>query len=583
MKNIYSFIIYCIICLIALNYRISYPENKSEQAFKVTTWDALGYYVYLPGIFIYHDYTQFAWLPAIDSTYAVSGGTIYQVNKIENGNYVTKYLGGIAILEMPFFLIGHIIAINSHYAADGFSPPYQYSISFGILIYFLLGLFILRNILLRYYSDLTTSITLLLIALATNAIQYAAIDSAQSHIPIFFLYALVIYSTIKWHQKPTIFFASLTGFIIGLATISRPTEAIMFLIPLLWNTQTKEQAREKWALLKNNRLHLWCIILFGIIGILPQLIYWKIASGHFIYDVGSKWTFLNPFFRVLFGFEKGWFIYTPVTIFFIMGLFFVKKYPFKKSVIYFCILNIWIIISWFDWRYGGSYSTRALVQSYPVFALALGAFIDYVSSKKWRYIFYLTGIYLIYVNLFQIWQYNHAILHYNGMNRLYYSKVYLNPNPAPLVISLLENPEWLDDESEFKQEVIFKMDTALNLNFNNDSMVIIADLNPGIHNPEPDVSTKWLKIESSVKIINGESARLYSELIQEDSIKRNSINLFNPRMKSAAVNDYAFYVNIPEYYKQSRIKLFLTSTNRFECIVEKTKITLYQNGADEFK
>lgn len=577
MKNIYSLIFCCIISVIAINYRFSYPENKAEHPLKVTTWDALGYYVYLPGIFIYHDFTQFEWLPAIDSKYSVSGGVIYQVNKIENGNYVTKYLGGIAILEMPFFLIGHFIAINSHYAADGFSPPYQYSISFGILIYFLMGLFILRNILLRYYSDLTTSITLLLIALASNAIQYAAIDSAQSHIPIFFLYALVIYTTIRWHQKPTLFLASLTGFIIGLATISRPTEAIMLLIPLLWNTHTKEQAREKWALLKNNRLHLLCIILFGIIGILPQLIYWKIASGHFIYDVGSKWTFLNPFFRVLFGFEKGWFIYTPVTIFFITGLFFVKNYPFKKSVIYFCVFNIWIIISWFDWRYGGSYSTRALVQSYPVFALALGALIEYVNTRKWRYVMYLAGIYLISVNLFQIWQYNHGLLHYNGMNRLYYSKVYLNPNPAPLVVSLLDNPEWLRDESDYKQDIILQMDTPITIAFTGDSTTLIADMIPEINNTGTDISRKWLKIESSIKIINAETACLYSELIHGDSIKRNSIGLFNSIMKSSAVNDYAFYVLIPEYFKQGRIKLFLSSTKKFEAIVEKVKITSYQN------
>jgi len=63
--------------------------------------------------------------------------------------------------------------------------------------------------------------------------------------------------------------------------------------------------------------------------------------------------FLNPWFRVLFGPEKGWFLYTPISIMMLAGLFLIKKYPFQKSVITFCLLNIWIIIAWSDWRYWG--------------------------------------------------------------------------------------------------------------------------------------------------------------------------------------------------------------------------------------
>jgi hypothetical protein len=98
--------------------------------------------------------------------------------------------------------------------------------------------------------------------------------------------------------------------------------------------------------------------------------------------MGSKWYFLFPFFRVLFGFENGWFVYTPITILFVLGFFFIKEYPFRKAVIAFCLLNIWIIISWSDWKYRGTYSTRALVQSYPVFAFPLTAIITKILSKN---------------------------------------------------------------------------------------------------------------------------------------------------------------------------------------------------------
>ena len=234
MKNSASFTACILIIVVLTLVRVKYSDIRSSHPLRVTTWDALGYYMYLPSIYIYKDLRELKWLPEIDAKYNVTGG-----------NYVFGYLGGVALLETPFFLIGHSIAKFSEYEPDGFSPPYQYSLAFGILLYCMLAIFLLRHILLKYFSDLTTAITLILLLLATNFIQYASVDNAMSHAYIFPLYVLLLYFTLKWHHKPTAIWASLTGYIIGLATICRPTEAVMLFIPLLWNTHTKESAKEK--------------------------------------------------------------------------------------------------------------------------------------------------------------------------------------------------------------------------------------------------------------------------------------------------------------------------------------------------
>ena len=168
----------------------------------------------------------------------------------------------------------------------------------------------------------------------------------------------------------------------------------------MWSTHTKEKKAAKWALLKANKKHIYFAFACAFIAVLPQLIYWKITAGSFVYNVGSSWRFLTPFFRVLLGWEIGWFIYTPITILFIVGFFYMKNLPFRRSVIIFSLLNIWIVISWADWHYGATYSTRALVQSFPVFALPFTAVIEKINLKKWKYLFYALGLYLIYVNLF---------------------------------------------------------------------------------------------------------------------------------------------------------------------------------------
>ena len=437
----YSFLAVLAGIILAFSVRFAYFTNDSKNGYNATTWDALGYYMYLPGIFIYQDVKELKWLPKIDSTYHVTGGNLYQATALDNGDYAFKYLAGVAVMEMPFFIIGHFCAKISGAPTDGFSWPYQYAIIWGAVFWFLIGLIVLRKVLLRYFSEQITALTILLLVFGSNLIQYVSVDGAMSHSYIFPLYALVLWWTIRWHETFSKKYAIAIGFVIGLATISRPTELIMLFIPLLWALDHSGQLKEKWKIVRKNYTQIFLVMAGGILGILPQLVYWKYATGSWIYDVGSKWNFLNPWWRVLIGFEKGWFIYTPIAIFMVAGLFFLKGKPFRKAVMIFTLLNLWIIISWSDWRYGASYSTRALTQSYPVLALAFACFLERFYHGKARYIVVSLGLFLCVVNIIQIGQYNSTVLHYDHMNRKYYAAIYLDTKPKPLDYSLLDSDE----------------------------------------------------------------------------------------------------------------------------------------------
>lgn len=554
MKMTKSNISYSILaCWISLFFFIAvrtFYSDLNHRSLKVTTWDAFGYYMYLPSALIYDDATQLEWLPEMDSTYQLTGGELYQANRFTNGNYVNKYLGGVAVLELPFFAIGHLMAGLMGYPMDGFSPPYQYSIAFGALVYVFLALLLMRNVLLRYYSDWVVAFTILSVVLASNLVQYVSVDSAMSHAYIFPLNALVIWGTIKWHEIPRRKLAFLIGWVIGLAMISRPTEAIMLFIPLFWSTHTKEAAKNKWVLVKENRMHVLWALFGGLIGILPQLIYWKMTSGQWIYDVGSKWFFFNPFFRVLFGFENGWFVYTPIAIFFVLGLFLIKQYEFRKSVIIFCLLNIWIVIAWSDWRYGATYSTRALTQSYPIFMLPFAAFVQWIwkSYRKWIAVAVIG--FLSYVNILQIWQYNEGVLHYRDMNRKYYSKIYLDWHPTALDMSFLDSDE--EPKEVISSSRIVQLDSILRVT------------NSGEY---PDVILKgstqnvdFVHVKLKLKMNEGfATSYIHCKLVKDEAVKEKVFRIANPITESNERNDYEFYVAVPDELRNGEVLLFLTS------------------------
>jgi hypothetical protein len=92
--------------------------------------------MYLPFIFIYHDIGMQKQdvMNDIFNKYKPSG-TFYQAYKLENGNRTPNYTIGFAILFLPFFLMGHLAALITGAPADGWSEPYQFAVSNGVMLY----------------------------------------------------------------------------------------------------------------------------------------------------------------------------------------------------------------------------------------------------------------------------------------------------------------------------------------------------------------------------------------------------------------------------------------------------------------
>lgn len=406
---------------------IIFNLDKWERK-RVLQWDIAGYYLYLPATFIYGDTRQLSWYPAIDSAYNLSEEYgIYAVNEVPGtGNKVAKYPIGTAIFELPFFLGAHAFTCLSHdYPPDGYSPPYALAICLATVFWVLCGLFILRKVLLTYYSEEVVFVTILLIAFGTNLYNYTAFDWGMSHSFSFFLFSAFLYCTRCWYVSGQKKYLLLLGALLGWIVITRPTNIIIVLLPLLWPYGA---IKVKLAFIKQHFAALILSFVLFLMIISIQLAYWKYATGHWYYDSypGEGFNFLQPrIWKGLFSYRKGWFIYTPLALLVIPGfiLLYKRRPTLVLPLLSFFVINLYIVFSWHQWYYGGSFSARALLESIAIFSMPIAACSEWLMllhAKKVRKWILALMLLLVMLNIFQTYQFSHGVIKADGMTREHY-------------------------------------------------------------------------------------------------------------------------------------------------------------------
>ncbi len=411
---------------------VYYPKWKQSHTEATISWDAGGYYLYLPAIFIYKDLKELKFQPEIIKKYKPSPHFDQAFVHEQSGNRVMKYSCGQAIQFAPFFAIAHVYAsASSMYEADGFSRPYQFMMSFGALLIAFLGLFVLSKILRHYFSDGTTALTLILVVFGSNYLDYSAINGAMTHNTLFTIYTLLILTSIKFHKEASYFKAIVIGLLIGLAALTRPTEIIACLIPILWGLEglSVESIKKRLLFFKKHLPKLMisaiCCLAVGSL----QLIYWKYVSGDWIVysyeDQGFSW--LRPhLLDGLFSYRSGWLTYSPVMYFALLG--FVPLFKDYRKVFWACLafggLFIYIAFAWDIWWYGGSLGQRTMVQTYPIFAFPMAAFLSKITKTKWlKYFILALSLLFIYYNLWLTHQaHKGGLLKAGEMTRTYFWK-----------------------------------------------------------------------------------------------------------------------------------------------------------------
>jgi hypothetical protein len=436
--SVFVFLIFFLFTILAYKYWIVWFQLGPF------TDDVDQYYSYLVGEFIHHDLS-------------FKFDNYYWLVPTETGQSVPKVTMGMAYMYFPFFFIANNIAYTHEFSGLGYSAPYMWFIHFGSIFYVILGLWYSRKVLLMFFSEWVTAATLLLVLFGTNLFYYTYKQSEMAHGYLFCLIAIFIFHVLRWYVAKKVKHLYYFSFFLGLIALIRPTEIFVVIFPLLIYVTDFNELKLRFREIFDLKWKLLIAVIVFLIPILPQLLFWKTYTGHFFffsYGTQEGFFFLDPkIYSVLFGWRKGWLIYSPIMIFAVIGLI-IMCFKYKKigiAILVYFLINLYFISSWWDWGYGGAFGMRALVQTYAFLIFPFAFFINWlVSIFKRTYskviitvIFSLTSCFLCYLNVYQTYQIKNSLLHWDSMTKEAYWYTFLTTDVDRLYLeTLFKNPNY---------------------------------------------------------------------------------------------------------------------------------------------
>lgn len=392
--------------------------------------DGLGYYAYLPAVFIYHD-LSFGFIEKYEKDHYQQGQHSDFRQETREGK-VNRYYAGTSVLQLPFFLIVHAYCRLTGQDSCGYSGPYQYGVLFAACFYLFVGLWVLMLILQFYFRGWVSRLVPVVILLSTPLLFYTIYNPDFSHIYSFAVVNLFVYNAILYFRTNSVKNLCLLFVFAGLIAIIRPVNVlIILLLPFLagdwkvfWNGALFA-FRKLYVLLTG--FLIWSTIIF------IQLYLYYLQTGHFwVYSYGPYgFDFLHPhFLDILFSYRKGLFVYTPILFVSLAGLFFLFKQSLFRGIylLGFLTLLIYVLSAWSFWTYGMTYGQRPFIEYYLIFSILLGFLLSKLKKYFKIALMVLLGI-LCYHNFLQMSQYRHYILHWDEMDRQKYWKVFLQTDP----------------------------------------------------------------------------------------------------------------------------------------------------------
>ncbi|MFH1744281.1 MAG: hypothetical protein ABIH23_35210 [bacterium] len=305
---------------------------------------------------------------------------------------------GCAMFWLPFVAAAHPVAlilqaVGYPIAADGYDLIYRLAVSLGTWTYVLCGLWICVRLLETWFQRSVALVAVLAMYLASPQLCYGFHSGSFSHGISFFLMSLGLFVWIRQRNRPTVSSAVRIGFLLGMACLVRPQNALWLALPFM-DRIFQDGLSRVW---KDKILWLVCFVGSSVLAFMPQLVLWYIERGGlFAFPQGPGFVDTGRWnqWRVLFHPWHGLFIWHPLHLLAFIGLIgFVRKNRFLGALLLLgIVLQIGINGSVEAWHAGGAFGQRRFESSMPLFMIGLAYLLQRMCVERSLWAIAVTGL-----------------------------------------------------------------------------------------------------------------------------------------------------------------------------------------------
>ena len=235
-----------------------------------------------------------------------------------------------------------------------------------------------------------TAATLAIVLLGTNLYHYATFDSSYSHPYSFFLFAAFLDLTERWYQQPRQLTSFLLGLVAGLIVLTRHTN-VLFLVflPLYANrqrcrvSQPCNVSHPPYAARRDHRRYRHVRDRATARRLLPRD---RTRPGQFLRRSRFPLRIASSPRGALQRSKRRVLLVAAAADWQCAGLAGLARSgdsarAFVLPAALFLAVNTYVIASWWDWQFGGSFGHRGFVDALPIFAIGLAAFLSRCSAR----------------------------------------------------------------------------------------------------------------------------------------------------------------------------------------------------------
>lgn len=335
--------------------------------------DGWGYYQYIASLFGSHRFAQMPW-----------------THHLDGDHFLSMFTCGVAYLQLPWALLGHLLAWVTGSPMDGYSAPYVVSLFIGLGVYMGLAANLLfRTLRMRFPTHLALAVPLLLLA-GTNLYYYASREPAMSHAYMYLVFSVLVHLVERNLAGPSPWRTAGILITCSLAVLIRQLHVVIVLYPLLHGAHDRTAVTERLRWLTQRPGVVLAGAFVAVLLWVPQSFYWHAVTGKwFVFTYGYKGEHFDhmtdPHFGgVLWSVRNGWLVYSPLVLLGLVGLFLQARHKVHgaRTTLLILVLVLYGYAAWWCWWLGGAYGHRGFVEYLTLLAAPMAWCLEHIGT--WR-------------------------------------------------------------------------------------------------------------------------------------------------------------------------------------------------------